>query len=172
MFKILAGRRRVALTLATLALATLLPAQAALAKTFTISGTVVATKGDTCDNMIFTIVTSDIIGKDQPIMVDVSGQSRFCRSTSVGDTVQLEIQERENNTYLALGGRGGGNAIQGSNTSLNEAETKVGSMEAGVGNSPSDDEALNKQHRNSNLKKVKKNDKGGNEEEESEDVSQ
>ena len=103
------------------------------------------------DGSIVTIVTSDVIGKPQPIMVDVS-QVRGIQPT-VGTPIQLRIWSRENDTFLAREIVAESPYVNGADFGVRESfTTRQSSIQAGVGNVPEDDEALNKQHRDGTLR--------------------
>ena len=112
---------------------------------FDITGTIYDVKYDN-GATIATIVTSDLIGKPQPIMVDVSQikDVDFTRGTSI----QLSIYSRENDTFLAREVVREYPYVNGADFGVEEwMTTRQDSIQAGVGNVPEDDEALNKQHR-------------------------
>jgi hypothetical protein len=112
---------------------------------FDITGTVLQVNGDQ-----LVILTSDVIGKPQPITVDVS-QLRGLQITA--DTpIQLTITPREFNTYLATGIVRESPYVNGADFGVREEFTvRQDSIQAGVGNVPEDDEALNQQHRTNDL---------------------
>ncbi len=117
--------------------------------TFDVSGTVYSIDGD-----ILTIVTSDLIGRPQPIMVDVSWLKGL--QVRVGDPISLTIRSRESDTFLAIGLVRESPFVDGLDFGVREGLTvKQDSIEAGVGNVPEDDEALSKQHRDRNLRREK-----------------
>jgi len=112
---------------------------------FDITGTVLEVNGDQ-----LVILTSDVIGKPQPITVDVS-QLRGLQITA--DTpIQLTIMPREHDTYLATGIVRESPYVNGADFGVSEEFTvRQDSIQAGVGNVPEDDEALNQQHRTNDL---------------------
>ena len=125
---------------------------AAAERTFDISGTVLEVRGT-----ILTILTDDVIGQPQPIMVDVSWLRGF--QVQAGDPVELTIMSREFNTYLALGVVHESPFVTGEEFGVREEFTvKQDSIEARVGNVPVDDEALAKQHRDRNLRQKEDDD--------------
>lgn len=121
-------------------------------RTFTISGTVVERRGD-----LLVILTSDVIGREQPITVDVSRLRGL--QIRVDDPISLEIRSRQNDTFLATG-------IDRESPFVNRLEfgvreeftVKQDSIQAGVGNVPTDDEALAKQRRDHNLRRQEDDD--------------
>ena len=103
------------------------------------------------DGPILTIVTSDVIGKPQAVMVDVSQVEDvdFTRGTAI----QLSIWSRENDTFLAREVVSEYPYVNGAHFGVREEfTTRQDSIQARVGNVPEDDEALNQQHRDSNLR--------------------
>lgn len=113
---------------------------------FDVTGTVLEVRGD-----LVIILTDDLIGKPQPITVDVS-QLKGLQITP-NTPIQLTITPREHDSYLAT-------AIVRESPYVNRAEFGVreeftvrqDSIQAGVGNVPEDDEALNQQHRTNDLR--------------------
>ncbi len=141
-------KRRGLVTLLLAAAISLAGATGATAqKQFDVGGTIVGANGQ-----ILTILTSDVIGREQPILVDVSWLKGF--QYQVGDPVQLTILARESDTYLAIGIVGESPFANGQDFGVQERFTvKDDSIQAGVGNVPADDEALAKQHRGNNLRR-------------------
>ncbi len=148
-------RRGLAPLVLALTLLALIPGQA-LAARFDISGTVIAADED---KMTFVIVTSDVIGKEQPITVDMSGLPRIFRATGVGSPISLTIESREFDTYLATGLVSEGSYVNRETLGAREEfEVKNESVKAHVGNVKDDDEADAQLHRGSDLKPKPKND--------------
>ena len=126
---------------------TLVGSAAAAERTFDVSGSVLEVRGT-----VLTILTADVIGTEQPIMVDVS----WLRDLQIkpGDPISLTIMSREFNTFLALG-------VVDESPFVNRLEfgvreeftTRQDSIEARVGNVPHDDEALAKERRGRNLRR-------------------
>jgi hypothetical protein len=132
-----------ALMLTTVSVASASPARAE--DTFDVSGTVISIRGQ-----ILTIVTSDIIGREQPIMVDIVWVPDL--QVQVGDPLSLTVRSREADTFLALGIVRGSPFVNGLDFGVREEfTTRQDSIEARVGNVPVDDEALAKQKRGRNL---------------------
>ncbi len=97
-----------------------------------------------------TIVTSDVIGRPQAITVDVSQIRRV--DFTEGTAIQLTIYSRENDTFLAREVVREYPYVNGAHFGVEEwMTTRQDSIQAGVGNVPSDDEALNQQHRTRDL---------------------
>ena len=113
---------------------------------FDVTGTVLEVRGD-----LLIILTDDLTGRPQPITVDVS-QLKGLQITP-NTPIQLTITPREHDSYLAT-------AIVRESPYVNRAEFGVreeftvrqDSIQAGVGNVPEDDEALNQQHRTNDLR--------------------
>jgi hypothetical protein len=122
---------------------------------FDVTGTVLEVKGRR-----IILLTSDLIGKPQPITVDVS-QLRGLQVTP-NTPIQLTIVAREQDSYLAT-------AIVRESPYVNRADFGVreqftvrqDSIQAGVGNVPEDDEALNQQHRTNDLRHRDNNEDDG-----------
>ena len=103
---------------------------------FEISGTIIAAQGS-----ILTILTDDVSGREQPIMVDVS----YLRNLQykVGDPIALWIRAREYDTFVALGVTAESPYVNGEDFGVREEfATRQDSIQARVGNVPEDDEAL------------------------------
>ena len=146
------ARRRIASALLAGAVSALALGSVASAANdrFDITGTIYDVKYDG-GAIIATIVTSDVIGKPQPIMVDVS-QIKDVDFTR-GTPIQLSIYSRENDTFLAREVVAESPYVNGADFGVREEfTTRQSSIQAGVGNVPEDDEALNKQHRDNNLR--------------------
>ena len=134
-----------ALMLTAVSVASASPARAE--DTFDVSGTVISIRGQ-----ILTIVTSDIIGREQPIMVDVAWLPDL--QVQVGDPLSLTVRSREADTFLALGIVRESPFVNGLDFGVREEfTTRQDSIEARVGNVPVDDEALAKQNRGRNLRR-------------------
>jgi hypothetical protein len=136
---------------ATVTLGALAGSAAADEQRFDITGTVVEVKGDQ-----LIILTSDVIGKPQPITVDVSqlGGLQIAANTPI----QLTIVSRENDSFLATGIVRESPYVNGADFGVREELTvRQDSIQAGVGNVPADDEALNQQHRTNDLHHRDKN---------------
>lgn len=151
-----ASRRTLAVALAAVGLVALSPGSA-LAARHTISGTVVSANDD---DMTFVIVTSDIIGKEQPITVDMSQLSRLYRSTNAGSPLSLVIESRQSDSYLAVGFISEGSYVNRQTFGVREEfQTLNSSIKSHVGNVPEDDESLAKEHRDNKLRDKKEEDK-------------
>jgi hypothetical protein len=104
------------------------------------------------------LLTSDVIGTEQPITIDMREVPEQFRAAAVGSSLSLQVESREADTYLATG--------VGSDESYAERDTQGASIKAHVGNTPDDDEALTQQHRDGNLRRGQddnpSNDAGGN----------
>ena len=119
---------------------------AAQERSFDVSGTVLQVQGS-----ILTILTADVIGREQPITVDVSRLREL--QVEVGDPLALTIRSRESDTFLALGLVDESPFVNREEFGVREEFTvKRDSIQARVGNVPEDDEALAKQDRDHNLR--------------------
>lgn len=108
---------------------------------FDVTGTII-----NIDGPILTILTDDLIGKEQPIMVDVS-QIRGVDYTH-GSSIHLRVHARESDTFLAREVVREYPYVNGLDFGVDEwMTTRQDSIQAGVGNVPEDDEALKKQQR-------------------------
>jgi len=113
---------------------------------FDITGTVLEVKGDR-----LIILTSDLIGKPQPITVDVSNLRGL--QITPHTPIQLTITPREHDSYLATAIVRESPYVNGAEFGVREEFTvRQDSIQAGVGNVPEDDEALNQQHRTNDLR--------------------
>ncbi len=119
---------------------------------FDISGTI-----HSIDGSRIIVITSDFTGKPQPLTIDISQIRRF--EPSVGTPVSLRIYSRENDTYLAREVIAESPYVNRLEFGVREEFTvRQSSIQAGVGNVPEDDEALNKQHRTNDLRHRNNND--------------
>ena len=134
-------RRTLAALLATASLL-VLGVSGASAAGYTVSGTVVASDDS---KQTIVLVTSDVIGTEQPITIDLSKVPEQFQAATVGSSISLQIESREANTYLATG--------PGSDESYADRDTQGASIKAHVGNVPDDDEALTQQHRDRDLRR-------------------
>jgi len=153
------ARRRVATALLAGAMSALAIGSVASAANdrFDITGTIYDVKYDG-GATIATIVTSDVIGKPQPIMFDVSQikDVDFTRGTSI----QLTIYSRENDTFLAREVVREYPYVNGAEFGVQEwMNPRNDSIQAGVGNVPEDDESLAQQHRSPQNLRQRDNDK-------------
>jgi hypothetical protein len=114
----------------------------AFAASYTVSGTVVASDDG---KQTIVLLTSDLIGKEQPITVDMSKVPEQFEASAVGSSISVQIESRESDTYLATG--------PGSDESYAERDTQGASIKAHVANVPDDDEALTQQHRDGDLRR-------------------
>ena len=136
----------------TVAVTSLAGTSLAADQRFDITGTVVDVKGD-----LIVVLTSDVVCKPQPITVDIS-QLRGLQVVP-DSPIQLTIMSREDDSYLATGIVRESPYVDGADFGVQESmTTRQDSIQAGVGNVPDDDEALNQQHRNGNLRRNDKND--------------
>lgn len=121
-------------------------------RTFDVSGTVIDVRGST-----LIILTSDVIGREQPITVDVS-QLRGLQ-IEAGDPLALTIRSRPSDTFLAIGVVAESPFVNREEFGVREEFTvKQDSIQARVGNVPEDDEALAKERRDRNLREEEDDD--------------
>jgi hypothetical protein len=113
-----------------------------LAAGYTVSGTVIASDDG---KQTIVLLTSDVIGTEQPITIDMSKVGEQFQAATVGSSISLQVESREANTYLATG--------PGSDENYAERDTQGASIKAHVGNTPDDDEALTQQHRDNDLRR-------------------
>jgi hypothetical protein len=131
---------------AAVTLGTLIGSASADDDRFDITGTVLEVRGDQ-----LVILTSDLIGKAQPITVDVS----YLRGLQItpNTPIQLTIMPREDDSFLATAIVRESPYVNGADFGVREQFTvRQDSIQAGVGNVPEDDEALNQQHRTNDLR--------------------
>ena len=148
---VLLSRRGLLAAVAALAVVVAVPTGALARDTFDVKGTV-EVKNEEKETII--IVTDDLGVKNQPITIDMSDLSGAFRAIGVGQSVQVEIARRESNSYLAYSIRFEGSYVPGNDLGTQERyETQGSSIKAHVGNVPEDDEALNQQHRDNNLRR-------------------
>jgi hypothetical protein len=114
----------------------------ALAAGYTVSGTVVTSDEG---KQAIVLLTSDIIGTEQPITIDMSRVPEQFQASAVGSAVSLQVEPREADAYLATG--------PGADEHYAERDTQGGSIRAHVANVPDDDEALTQQHRANDLRR-------------------
>jgi hypothetical protein len=131
---------------ASVSLASLVGSAAAADDRFDITGTVLEVRND----HTLVILTSDLGGKARPITVDVS----YLKGLQVtpNTPIQLTIMPREYDSYLATQIVRESPYVNGAEFGVQEwMTTRQDSIQAGVGNVPEDDEALNQQHRSNDL---------------------
>jgi hypothetical protein len=130
-------------------------ASGASAAGYTVSGTVIASDEG---KQTLVLLTSDVIGAEQPITIDMREVPEQLRAAAVGSSLSLQVESREADTYLATG--------VGADEGYAERDTQGASIKAHVGNTPDDDEALTQQHRDGDLRRGQddnpSNDAGGN----------
>jgi hypothetical protein len=125
---------------------------------FEVHGTIISTN----DAKETWVIVTDGLGKpNQPITVDLSSLSGTFRNHDVGETVALLIQPRANDTYKVLSLISEGSYVNGDDLGVQERyETQDSSIKAHVGNVPEDDESLNEQHRDNDLRRNDEEAKG------------
>jgi hypothetical protein len=136
---------------ATFAVVAVAPPAALARDTFDVTGTV-DSKNEDKETIIF--FTDDLGKKNQPITIDMSDMSSAFRAIKDGQSATIEIAARESNSYKAYSIRAEGSYVHRSDFGADARfETQDGSIKAHVGNVPEDDEALNQQHRENNLRR-------------------
>ncbi len=99
---------------------------------------------------LLTVLNSDLIGKPQPITVDVSLLRGL--QTTPNTPIQVTITPREYDSFLATALVRESPYVNGADFGVREEfSVRQDSIQAGVGNVPADDEALNQQHRTNDL---------------------
>jgi hypothetical protein len=135
---------------AALAIVTAAPAGVMARDTFDATGTV-ESKNEEKETIV---LITDVLGqKNQPITIDMSNMSGQFRAIRKGQSVTIEIKARESDTYKAYSIVGEGSYTDQADLGVQERyETQSSSIKAHVGNVPEDDESLNQQHRDNNLR--------------------
>jgi len=118
--------------------------------TFDAAGTVESKNSDKEEIVLIT----DVLGKkNQPITIDMSSLSKNFIALRVGQSVTIEIAARESDSYKAYSIIDQGSYTNREDLGTQERyETQSSSIKAHVGNVPDDDESLNQQHRDNNLR--------------------
>jgi hypothetical protein len=145
---------------AALAIVTAAPAGVMARDTFDATGTV-DSKNEEKETIV---LITDALGKtNQPITIDMSDMSGQFRAIRVGQSVTIEIRSRESNSYKASSIVGEGSYTDQADLGTQERyETQSSSIKAHVANTPEDDEALNQQHRQNNLRRDEDDDHDNN----------
>jgi len=146
--------------MAVLAIVTMVPGGVFARDTFDATGTVIS-KNEEKDTII---LVTDALGKpNQPITIDMSNMSSQFRSINVGQSVTIEIAARESDTFKAYSIAGQGSYTDQADLGTQERyEVNSASIKAHVGNVPEDDESLNQQHRQNDLKRNEDDDHDNN----------
>jgi hypothetical protein len=141
---------------AALAIVAGMPGGALARVTFDASGTVYSKNEEKQTIVLIT----DVLGKkNQPITIDMSDMSNQFVAIRVGQSVTMEIAARESDSYKAYSIRDQDSYVQGDDLGTQERyQTASSSIKAHVGNVPEDDESLNQQHRDNNLRHDKDDD--------------
>ena len=130
----------------------------ALAAQKDVHGTIIAANDEKEE---WVILTSSLTGKEQPITVDMSRMSDTYARHKRGEPIHIIVEERQNDTYRGVGFVASGSYVEGENLGVQERyETQESSIKAHVANVPEDDEALNQQHRQNDLKRKEEEAKG------------
>jgi hypothetical protein len=126
------------------------PSSALARWTFDATGTV-NSKNEEKETIV--LITDALGKKNQPITIDMSDLSGQFRAIRVGQSVTIEIAARESDSYKAYSIVGEGSYTDQADLGTQERyETSSSSIKAGVGNVPEDDESLNQQHRDNDLR--------------------
>src|SRR5207248_193300 len=105
----------------------------------------------------------DVSGRERPITIDMSRLSGTFERHKVGEPVTLTVRARESDTYLGLRLVSEGSYVDQATLGTQERyETQSSSIKAHVGNVPEDDESLNQQHRDNDLRRNEEEAKGSN----------
>ena len=119
--------------------------------TFDVTGTVYSKNED---KETIVLITDALGVKNQPITISMSGMSGSFVALREGQSVTLEIKARESDTYKAYSIVGQGSYTDQADLGVQERyETQSSSIQSHVQNVPEDDESLNQQHRDNNLKR-------------------
>jgi hypothetical protein len=106
------------------------------------------------DKETIVLITDALGKKNQPITIDMSNMSGQFRAIRVGQSVTIEIKARESDTFKAYSIVGQGSYTDQADLGTQERyETQSSSIQSHVGNVPEDDESLNQQHRENNLRR-------------------
>jgi hypothetical protein len=117
---------------------------------FDVTGTIVDKHGD---KQTWVVLTSDVGGKERPITIDMSHLSGTFDRHKVGEPITITIRGRDHDSYLGLRLVSEGSYVDGATLGTQERyQTQGSSIKAHVGNVPEDDESLNQQHRDNDLK--------------------
>ncbi len=136
------------------------PAVALADDSFDATGTIIDKHGD---KETWVLWTDAVGGKSRPITIDMSHLSGTFDRHAVGETVTINIKGRENDTFLGIRLISEGSYVDQATLGTQERyETQGSSIKAHVGNVPEDDEALNQQHRDNDLKRNNEEAKGDN----------
>jgi hypothetical protein len=117
---------------------------------FTVSGTIDSHH----DDKTSIVLVTDALGKkNQPITIDMKYFPHIYNNLGDHQPVSLLIIPRESNSYLMTGYVSEGSYVHSDDLGVQERyETRSDSIKAHVGNVPEDDESLNQQHRDNDLK--------------------
>jgi hypothetical protein len=131
-------------------------------ETFDATGTIVGTNDD---KERWILLTDAVGNKEKPITIDMSHLSDTYARHKKGESVTINIMARDNDTYLGVRLISEGSYVDQATLGTQERyQTQGSSIKAHVGNVPDDDESLNQQHRDNDLRTNKEDDddKNGN----------
>jgi hypothetical protein len=108
------------------------------------------------------VLVTDALGqKNQPITIDMKDFKRTFRSVDDGQPLSVLIIPREQDSYRMTGFISEGSSVHRDDLGIQERyEVRDSSIKAHVGGAPDDDEALNQQHRDNNLRRKEEEAKG------------
>jgi hypothetical protein len=107
------------------------------------------------------LVTGDLGTKNQPITIDMRDFKGTFRSVDDGQSLSLLVIPRQQDSWLMTGFVSEGSYVHRDDLGVQERyETLDSSIKAHVGNVPEDDEALNQQHRDNDLRRKEEEAKG------------
>jgi hypothetical protein len=152
--------RPLAAALIGLSLLVVGPAVALADDSFDVTGTIIDKHGD---KETWVVWTDAVGGKSRPITIDMSHLSGTFDRHQVGEPITITVKPRESDTYLGVRLVSEGSYVDQATLGTQERyETQSSSIKAHVGNVPEDDEALNQQHRDNDLKRQNEESKGNN----------
>jgi len=100
------------------------------------------------------LITDDFGVRNQPITLDFDDFKNTFRALDDGQAVSLLVLPRDHDSYLVTGLVSEGSYVHREDLGTQERyEVRDSSIKAHVGNVPEDDESLNQQHRDNNLRR-------------------
>jgi hypothetical protein len=128
--------------------------------TFDVTGTIVGKHGD---KETWVVLTDSVGGKTRPITIDMSHLSGTFDRHKVGEPITITVKGRDFDSYLGIRLISEGSYVDQATLGTQERyETQSSSIKAHVANVVEDDEALNQQHRDNDLKRNDEEAKGDN----------
>ena len=127
---------------------------------FTITGTIYSHNDD---KTTIVLITDDLGKKNQPITISMKDFPHIYGNLGDNQPFSLTVIPREFDTFLMTGYVSEGSYVNQDDLGVQERyETQGSSIKAHVGNVPEDDESLNQQHRDNNLRTKQDDDRNGN----------